>query len=168
MKASIFTILVLSIFFFSACEEKTTSSIPAPENTRVTGKITNPNASNQPTNMPGVEVESSTRIADPEYDDATVNYETLAKSICECAYESDKLNIEMQNLAASKKAKEFAAMAPKVDAAFKKSIKCSKEKTDALGTEFSPFNLVRSLKTECGELDADLVAQILRGLGVPI
>jgi len=163
---SVFTFL--SLFLLISCGEKTVEPITPENNNRVTGKISNPSAhaTNQISNEVGVE--SSTKLPNPEYDDAGVDYVALAKSICECAYESDKLNIEMQNLAASKKSKEFAAMAPKVNAAFQESIKCSKQKTAALKSEFSPFELVPKMKKECGDLDADLVAQILRGLGVPI
>ena len=166
MKAYTSILPVLFCLLLFSCGEKTTETVVTPEsNNRVSGKLTQPQSPQGET--PGLEVES-TQLPNPEFDDAGVDYAALAKEICACAEESNQLNTKMQNLAAAKKSSEFAKLAPKVNAAFQESIKCSQDRVKALNSEFSPFNLVPELKANCGELDADLVTQILRGLGVAL
>ena len=138
-----------------------------PSNPLVLGKTTKA-VDGSAVNTPGATVESTVVTPKPNYDDATVNYTAFAKAICDCSYESNRLNNEMQNLASQKKSKEFSAMAPKVNAAFQESVNCSKVAAEKLNSEWSPFKLVPQLKKECGELHEDLVAQVLRGLGLPI
>ncbi len=161
----IFALLLL--FSIISCNDDTKSTaITEINNPGVKGKVSSPDGRTTPAN--GAEVISATRTIDPTYDDQGVNYVNLAAEICSCTTESNRLNIEMESLANEKKSKAFAALAPKLDAEFKNAVKCSEAKVKALGSEFSPYKLVPEMKTQCGELPQELVAQILRAFGVNI
>jgi len=158
------------IFFFSiiSCSpEVKDTPVTEIENPGIRGKVSS--SDNRVTTVPnGPEVESQTRVADPTYNDGSVNYVQLASEICACSSESNRLNLEMESLANSKKSKEFAAMAPKLNKAFTAAITCSENKVKELKSEFSPYKLVPEMKQQCGELPQELVAQILRAFGVNI
>lgn len=159
----IFSLLFL-LASISCKPDKSSSPVIDIQNPRVQGKVSSADGRTTPTS--GTEVESTTRTADPTFEDGTVNYANLAAEICNCSQESNRLNLEMEALANERKSKEFAAMAPKVNAAFKEAVKCSEGKVKNLNSEFSPFKLVPEMKQQCGELPQELVAQILRAFGV--
>lgn len=169
MKSLLYISCLITCLLF-ACGDGNNETEVKPN--RATGKITNPNAANPfgPSNSGnnGATVESETRVADPNFNDAGVDYIQLAMDICDCSKESSDLNAEMELLADQKKTKEFAAMAPQVDKSFKKAVKCSEGVSQNLGSEFSPYTLVPQMKNTCPDLPAELVAQILRAFGVSL
>ena len=167
MKYTIWIFSVMLLLSTMSCTTETASSpVTEIQNPGIKGNISSTDG--RTTSTKGVEVESSTRIADPTYADGSVNYINLAAEICSCTTESNRLNLEMEALANEKKSKEFAALAPKLNDAFTAAVKCSEGKVKGLNSEFSPYKLVPEMKQQCGELPQELVAQILRAFGVNI